>query len=131
MRMNRKAPASLALGVLLALAVTGCSTWNRMTGGGSYASASNDAAISTTNEPTGTHRSLGRTAEDAAITAKVKTAFATDPVVKARMIDVDTLRGVVTLYGVVNTPAERERAVSIANRTQGVFEVKDNLKLAG
>jgi hyperosmotically inducible protein len=101
-----------------------------MTGGGSEM-ASNDQAMSTTNEPTGTHRSLGRTAEDDAITTKVKAAFIADSTVKAREIDVDTNRGVVTLRGSVASAAERDQAIAIANRTHGVFEVRDELKVSG
>jgi hyperosmotically inducible protein len=130
MKLDRKHVHTVALVAAVALSAAGCSTWNRMTGGGSTL-ASNDSAISTTTEPTGTHRSLGRTAQDDAITARVKTAFIADKSVKARDIDVDTNRGVVTLKGSVSSPAERDQAIAIANRTPGVFEVRDQLKVAG
>ena len=132
MKLDRKQLQFLALAGAVALSAAGCSTWNRMTGGGgSTTVASNDSAISTANEPTGTHRSLGRTAEDDAITARVKAAFIADKSVKAARIDVDTNRGVVTLLGTVSSPAERDQAVALANRTPGVFEVRDRLKVSG
>ena len=130
MKLDRTHLEALALAGMVALSAAGCSTWSRMTGGGS-AVAANDAAISTSTEPTGTHRSLGRTAEDDAITARVKAAFIADKTVKAHDIDVDTNRGVVTLKGTVASPVERDRAVAIANRTKGVFEVRDQLTVSG
>jgi hyperosmotically inducible protein len=129
MKLERTHLTTLTLAAAIALSAAGCSTWNRMTGGSSV--ASNDAAISTANEPTGTHRSLGRTAEDDAITVKVKAALIADKTVKAHEIDVDTNRGVVTLRGKVASPAERDQAIAIANRTKGVFEVRDELMVMG
>ncbi len=127
MKLNHKNLGSLALGTLIVLGAAGCSTMNPSNGGG----ASNDDAISTTVAPTGTHRGLGRTAEDEQITARIKAAYASDSAVKADSIDIDVMRGVVTLNGTVASAAEREKAVAIANKTSGVFEVKDRLKVAG
>ena len=81
--------------------------------------------------PTGTHRGLGRTAEDELILARIKAAYAANSGVKAGSIDVDVMRGMVTLSGTVGSAAERDKAVEIANKTSGVFEVKDRLKVAG
>jgi hyperosmotically inducible protein len=131
MKLDRKHVLNLALAAAVVLPAAGCATWNRMTGDGGSNMASKDSAISTSNEPTGTHRSLGRTAEDDAITARVKAAFVADKTVKAHAIDVDTNRGVVTLKGTVASPAERDQAIAIANRTPGVFEVRDQLKVSG
>jgi len=132
MNLDRKQLPTLALVAAVALSAAGCATWDRMTGRTSSSNvASNDQAISTTTEPTGTHRSLGRTAEDDAITAKVKAAFIADKTVKAHNIDVDTNRGVVTLTGTVSSAAERDQAIAIANRTSGVNEVRDQLKVTG
>jgi hyperosmotically inducible protein len=70
---------------------------------------------------------IGTHIDDAGITAAVKTAFATDPDVKALSIDVDTRDGVVTLSGRVGSAAERARAEDIARRTNGVKAVHNEL----
>ena len=127
MKLNQKNIASLALGAAVALAAAGCSTLNPSASAG----ASNDDAISTTTAPTGTHQGLGRTAEDEQILARIKAAYAADSSVKAGNIDVDVMRGMVTLRGTVASAAERDKAVQIANKTSGVYEVKDRLKVAG
>jgi len=66
---------------------------------------------------------------DASITAEVKSTFIADSIVKARKIDVDTVRGVVTLTGVVETEAEVDRAIQLTRNTEGVKEVVNNLQL--
>ncbi len=116
----------LTLGAALVLAAAGCSTTNPSAG----AVASNDDAISTTVAPTGTHRGLGRTAEDEEILARIKAGYASGGV-KSDGINVDIMRGMVTLSGTVPSANERDKAVDIANKTSGVFEVKDRLKVAG
>jgi len=126
MNLKYRNIAVLTAGALVALAATGCSTTNPSAG----ASASNDDAISTTVAPTGTHRGLGRTAEDDQILARIKAAYASGGV-KADGINVDIMRGMVTLSGTVPSATERDKAVDIANKTSGVFEVKDRLKVAG
>jgi hyperosmotically inducible protein len=70
---------------------------------------------------------IGTHIDDAGITAAVKTAFATDPDVRALSIDVDTRDGVVTLSGRVGSAAERARAEDIARRTDGVKAVHNEL----
>jgi hypothetical protein len=64
---------------------------------------------------------------DAGITTKVKTAMASDPIVKAYEVDVTTRNKVVTLSGSVETSAAKEQAVRIARRTDGVRDVIDRL----
>ena len=64
---------------------------------------------------------------DPGITTAVKTKLAADDTVKAYQIDVDTANGVVTLTGIVEAPAAKEQAVSIARRTDGVKDVVDHI----
>jgi hyperosmotically inducible protein len=64
---------------------------------------------------------------DGALTAKIKSKMALDDTVKALSIDVDTVSGVVTLTGVVHSPAERDKAVQLARETAGVTSVTDRL----
>jgi len=92
-------------------------------------------AVGCANEPTHTYagtkqeRSATQAVSDSTLSARIKTAFAADDLVKARDIKVDVMRGVVTLNGTVTSQAERSKAISIARNTTGVVEVKDNLKL--
>lgn len=65
-------------------------------------------------------RSVGTQIDDAVITAKIKAKLIEDLLTKARKIDVDTVNGVVTLTGVVDSQEEINRAISIASNTQGV-----------
>lgn len=72
---------------------------------------------------------MGEALDDAAITAKVKTAFGADPMVKALDIDVDTNEGVVHLSGTVSSQAEKDAAGRIAKGTKGVKKVENHLKV--
>jgi osmotically-inducible protein OsmY len=74
-------------------------------------------------------KSVGDTIDDAAITAQVKTALLNDPATGGLRIDVDTFKGVVTLSGRVKSQAEAAKAISIAQGTQGVSDVKSTLQV--
>ena len=65
--------------------------------------------------------------DDAAITAKVKTAILGEPGLSALKIDVDTKDGVVTLSGVVESSMLKDRATQTAQQVSGVRSVVDNL----
>ena len=78
----------------------------------------------------GTDRAATKAAnalDDAAITAKVKTAVLAEPGLKSLQIGVDTVNGVVTLNGTVDTQEMKDRATNIAQRVDGVRSVIDNL----
>lgn len=76
---------------------------------------------------TATKESTGEYIDNSAITAKVKSALASDDVVKAREINVDTFRGTVSLSGFVSTQAEKSRAERVAASVEGVREVRNNI----
>lgn len=118
MIIERNATRALLAGALVALGVSGCAAWRA------------DHTNTASNE-THAHRGPVQTVSDAEITAKVKTAMATDKNVTASNIDVDTVRGVVSLKGTVKDEAERDRAIDIARNVAGVVEVRDELKTAG
>jgi hyperosmotically inducible protein len=63
------------------------------------------------------------------LTAKIQSKYFIDTDVKGRRIDVDTQNGVVTLTGLVGSEAERRQAVALARNTDGVRDVKDQLRL--
>ena len=76
-----------------------------------------------------TNRSAGRQASDAGITAKITAKFAADPEINPFNIDVDTLDGVVRLSGTVEDDATRREAVKLANQTDGVRRVVNDVTI--
>ena len=72
-----------------------------------------------------------KSAEEAAITAKVKGDLVKDPELSALAINVDTTGTVVTLNGTAPNATAAERAQKIAIATQGVTEVRNNLSTGG
>ena len=73
--------------------------------------------------PTPERRSTGEFIDDAAIVAKVKAKLAADPLVSVFRIGVDSRRGVVTLWGEVDTRTQERRAVEDAQSVGGVKRV--------
>ena len=63
------------------------------------------------------------------LTAKIKAKMALDDLVKASAISVETTGSVVTLTGHVSSKAERDRAVRIAQETDGITKVIDKLQI--
>src|SRR5258706_2781793 len=104
---------ALVLGALIAIGAAGCAH-EHMT----YAGNKQE-------------RSASQEVSDAALSARIKTAFATDDVVKAHDIKVDAMRGTITLTGTVKSAAERDKAISIARNTKGVISVTDRITVVG
>ena len=69
--------------------------------------------------------------KDAAITTKIKGALDTDPITKSSTIHVDTNAGVVNLTGDVPSAQVAAQAHKIAQNTEHVKAVTNNLKIAG
>jgi hyperosmotically inducible periplasmic protein len=78
---------------------------------------------------TDTQRSTGQYVDDTALTARVKTALAEDPVAKAHQIDVEVNRGVVQLNGFVDSSEQRSKATVVARGIDGVREVRNQIDL--
>lgn len=70
-----------------------------------------------------------RTLTDGSLTAKIKAKMALDDSVKALNIDIDTTGSTVTLTGVVESEAQRQRALQLARETAGVGQVVDRLRV--
>ena len=70
------------------------------------------------------------TPQDAALTAKVKTALTLSKRVPSSRIDVNSKDGVVTLRGDVLSEDARTRAASIAQDVPGVQQVQNHLFVA-
>ena len=65
--------------------------------------------------------------DDAEITAKVKAAIFAEPGLKTLQISVDTVKGVVTLSGSVDSSPNSDMAKVLASAVTGVKEVKNRL----
>ncbi|MDP1558185.1 MAG: BON domain-containing protein [Nitrosomonas sp.] len=64
---------------------------------------------------------------DAEITTMVKAAIFSDPDVEMMQISVDTVNGVVTLSGSVDSQSSSDRAKELADAVDGVKEVENHL----
>lgn len=69
----------------------------------------------------------GASLDEGTLTAKIKAKMVLDDLVKARAIDVTTTGSTVTLSGTVHSRGEQERAVALAQETDGVTRVVDRL----
>lgn len=77
-----------------------------------------------------TKRTTGEFTNDAALTAKVKSAIATDVGARtAAAINIDTYRGVVQLTGFVGSREQAQRAETAAKKVDGVKSVKNDVRI--
>jgi hyperosmotically inducible protein len=68
-------------------------------------------------------------AQEAALTSKIKAKMVLDDAIKARSIDVTTDGTTVTVSGVVRSVDEHDRALRLARETAGVTHVVDRMKV--
>jgi osmotically-inducible protein OsmY len=74
----------------------------------------------------------GQYVDDATVTAKVKTAIASDVGVKAASnVNVETFRGVVQLSGFADSEDQASKAVTAAKKVGGVRSVKNDIRVKG
>lgn len=71
----------------------------------------------------------GAVMDDVEITTKVKAAIFAEPGLKTLQISVDTIKGVVTLSGSVDSQADSDQAKGLAGAVSGVKEVVNHLAL--
>ena len=71
----------------------------------------------------------GQALDDAAITTKVKAAIFAEPSLKTLQISVDTIQGVVSLTGSVDSQADSNKAKALASSVEGVKVVENRLAL--
>ena len=95
-------------------------------GAGMHAYAETKTPAQDSKEKSG---SVGQYVDDATITARVKSKFASDSTVSATRIKVDTVKGIVELSGNVSSEAEREQAITLARAVPDVRGVRNNLTL--
>ena len=74
---------------------------------------------------------VGNIVDDSAITASIKADFLKDPGLSALAIDVNTVKGEVTLKGDVSTDIRKQRAEGIASHIVGVIKVNNLLRVTG
>lgn len=74
-------------------------------------------------------RPVGVYAEDASITASIKTTLIRDSEIDAFNINVDTHRGVVTLYGHVKTSSQVNKVIRVSRSVKGVKKVISKLSV--
>jgi osmotically-inducible protein OsmY len=73
--------------------------------------------------------SAGQYIDDTAITGKVKAAIFNEASLKSAEINVETFKGAVQLSGFVNSAADIQRAVAVAQGVAGVKSVKNDMRL--
>jgi len=76
-----------------------------------------------------THRSTGQYVDDKTISTRVNAALLADKDIKSSQIDVTTYNGVVQLSGFVESPEQKQRAILVAQKVDGVKSVKDDMHL--
>lgn len=106
---------------LSAVLSAGCMT--RKNTGVAFTKDSIEAGPTVSNEEAG---SEART-QDAIITSAIKVKFASDDLISSSDINIDTIRGKVTLSGKAHNQSEADRAVQLARSTDGVKVVRSNL----
>ncbi len=74
---------------------------------------------------------VGNIVEDSAITASIKADLLKDPGLSALGIEVNTVKGEVTLRGAVSTDVRKQRAEGIASHIVGVTKVNNLLRVSG
>src|SRR5206468_8345485 len=81
--------------------------------------------------PDGRDRTLGENLDDRAVEAKVRLAFSLDRQLKGTHLEVQAFRRTVVLHGTVDTPAQRQRALEIAQKAPAVEGVTDQISVGG
>jgi osmotically-inducible protein OsmY len=88
-----------------------------------------DAAKTTAEKASDAASDIKSAVAEGTLTTKIKAKMALDDLVKASTISVETTGTVVTLTGRVRSTAERDRAVRIAQETDGVTKVVEKLQI--
>jgi osmotically-inducible protein OsmY len=76
-----------------------------------------------------TGSTAGQNVDDSTITASVKTKLAGEKLSTLTRVEVDTIRGVVSLNGVAENAETRARVESLTRQVDGVKSVNNNLQI--
>lgn len=90
-----------------------------------------DATRETGRSTENAAKSAGRKVTDGWIKSKIYAQFLTEDTLEDSDIDIDVTNGVAMLTGTVKSSAGRDRAMAIAKATDGVKNVKADLKVGG
>ena len=85
------------------------------------------AVIAAAGCQTMTGRTVGQGVDDAKVTAEVKAKLAADRLANLTQVNVDTVRGIVYLMGVVPTVEDKSEAERTARSVNGVHSVVNHL----
>ncbi len=88
------------------------------------------ASLARKNPKATEERAFGQTVSDMTSTASIKSKLYLNKNINGGNINIATLDGVVTLTGSVPTDVERELVVKIAQNTDGVTKVNNDLSIA-
>ncbi|MGK2951082.1 MAG: BON domain-containing protein [Thiobacillus sp.] len=126
--------AALALASSLALVATGCDRTPEEPTQGERMDNMDNAATDSRNAVSGMGDSMERRADqagqaidDTTITTSIKGKYLVDDTLKGLDISVDTVQGVVMLTGPVQSDTAKELATQIAENTEGVVRVDNQL----
>ena len=76
-----------------------------------------------------TGSTAGQNVDDSTITASVKTKLATEKLSTLTRVEVDTVRAVVSLNGMVESSETRSRVEALVRQVDGVKGVNNNLQV--
>lgn len=76
-----------------------------------------------------TGSTAGQNVDDSTITASVKTKLAGEKLSTLTRVEVDTIRGVVSLNGMAETAEQRSRVEALTRQVDGVRGVNNNLQI--
>jgi hyperosmotically inducible protein len=126
---------SVGLSLLLGLALSACDKPGPAERAGKSMDKTANEAVSKINEGadkaaaslSAQSAKTGVAIDDTEITTKVKAAVFAEPGLKSMQISVDTVKGVVTLSGTVDSQDNSDRAKALANAVSGVVKVENQL----
>lgn len=113
--LNSSEALSLLTAVCIVIILTACD----QNSGTSSAVPQNEAYVYSS--------AMNTTVEDEMITAKVKSSFLADPMIKNLAISVETKKGEVQLSGFVESQMQADRAAQLARMVEGVKTVDNKL----
>lgn len=87
-------------------------------------------AVAAQDTAAASDRTMGQTVDDATITASLKAKLLADERTKAFDVNVDTVKGVVTLTGGADSDAAKRAAQELAGDVEGVILIKNELIVA-
>ena len=74
-------------------------------------------------------RTFGQAVDDQLLGNRIKAKLILEPGIRSLNIDVDVVKGVVTLTGIVSSGAQKRKIMELAQTVTGVIKVVDNLKV--